>query len=216
MTSADELIIQKDALLEAMLPNVLFDGWSIAALKQGAAAIDLPESEIARLFPQGAEEARLWLDGWADRRMIDALPPEQLQGMRLHHRVAAAIKARLDLLLPYREAVRLAIGARVSPTGSVQAAQAAYRTVDAIWWHVGDKSTDFSFYTKRMMLGALYSAAVLYWLNDTSDVTADTHDFIDRRLADIIKLPSLKSSIDRTFRNFTAPLDRLRRAAARL
>ena len=42
------------------------------------------------------------------------------------------------------------------------AAWLLYETVDAIWYAAGDIATDFSFYTKRLMLSGLYSAAVLY------------------------------------------------------
>ena len=98
MSEDADFVPRKDALLEATLPNVVFDGWSIAALRVGAKSLGLDEIEIARLFPGGPTEAMLWLDDWADRRMLDALDRLDLAAMKVRQRVAAAVKARLDIV----------------------------------------------------------------------------------------------------------------------
>jgi ubiquinone biosynthesis protein COQ9 len=41
------------------------------------------------------------------------------------------------------------------PQNAGVAARSLYRTVDAIWWGIGDASTDFSFYTTRAMLAGV-------------------------------------------------------------
>ena len=69
------------------------------------------------------------------------------------------------------------------------AAKLLYRTVDAIWYAIGDRSTDFNFYTKRGLLAAVYSATVLYWLNDKSPDCAATWSFLDRRIEEVMLVP---------------------------
>ena len=44
---------QRDALIEAMLPEVPFDGWSRAALRAAARRIGVPAAEALALFPDG-------------------------------------------------------------------------------------------------------------------------------------------------------------------
>jgi ubiquinone biosynthesis protein COQ9 len=56
----------------------------------------------------------------------------------------------------------------------------------------GDQSTDFSFYTKRASLAAVYSSTLLFWLNDTSSEQNKTAEFLDRRLYDISQISNLK------------------------
>jgi ubiquinone biosynthesis protein COQ9 len=203
----------KDALLEAMLPNVLFDGWTGRALAAGAAALGLGPGEAAELFPGGGAEARVWLDGWADRRMVERLAATDLAALRTPQRVVAALAARLAVLEPHREAVRRAIAARLSPLGAMPAAQAIYRTVDTVWWAIGDASTDFSFYTKRGILAAIHGSAMLYWLNDRSDGAADTIRFIESRIAEIGRVPSLKHAAGKALHRWRAQLVQLRREA---
>jgi ubiquinone biosynthesis protein COQ9 len=191
MSADRDLATRKDTLLEAVLPNVTFDGWSMAALRAGAKSLDFDESEILLLFPDGPGEAALWLDDWADRRMLDALEGMDLAAMKVRERVAAAVKARLAMLSPYREAVRRAIALKMTPFGAARAARIIYRTVDAIWYAAGDTATDFNFYTKRSLLAAVYAPTMLYWLNDGSEEGAETNAFFERRLAEVMKLPKL-------------------------
>jgi ubiquinone biosynthesis protein COQ9 len=212
MIASADFTAAKDRLLEATLPNVLFDGWSLTALKAGAQSIGLAETEIPVLFPGGGGEAALWLDDWADRQMLTALEAMDLPALKVRERVAVAVKARLTALAPHREAVRRAISLKASPWGAAKAAEIVYRTVDAIWYAAGDTATDFNFYTKRGLLAAAYGPTMLYWLNDTSEEAADTFAFLDRRLADVMKLPKLTDGVKRAMRHLTSPFEFMRQA----
>ena len=211
MTDAPDLIQYKDALLEAMLPDITFDGWSIAALNAGARSLGLDVGAALRLFPEGPGEAALWLDDWADRKMLAALDQMDLAAMKVRERVAAAVMARLGVLAPYREAVRRAIALKATPFGAMRAAQIIYRTVDAIWYAAGDTATDFNFYTKRSLLAAVYGPTILYWLNDRSENATETRDFLDRRLAEVMKLPKLGPQLRKAAKAALGPFHLFRR-----
>ena len=60
-----------------------------------------------------------------------------------------------------------------------------------MWRTAGDTSTDYNFYTKRATLSAVYSATLLAFLADNSADMAKTEAFLDRRLADIARIPKL-------------------------
>ena len=66
----------------------------------------------------------------------------------------------------------------------------------------GDKSTDFSFYTRRISLAAVYTSTLLFWLNDKSNNNIETEFFLDRRLKDISKISSFKRPLS-DLRKFT-------------
>src|SRR3546814_5806567 len=57
------------------------------------------------------------------------------------------------------------------PQNAPLAAKTLWRTADAIWRAAGDKAVDFSYYTKRATVGAVYSATLLVWLNDESEAS---------------------------------------------
>jgi ubiquinone biosynthesis protein COQ9 len=175
---------ERDAALEAMLPNVPFDGWTYRALGTGLASIGVPREEAELLFPGGAADMIEAFCDWADRRM-DQAAAEQLGEIKLPERVQAVVALRLAQTRPYKEAVRRAVAVLILPRHGRLAATCTARTVDAIWYAAGDRSTDFTWYTKRAILTAAYTSTLLFWLRDSSEDDAATLAFLDRRMPGI-------------------------------
>jgi ubiquinone biosynthesis protein COQ9 len=192
---------QRAALIEAMLPDVPFDGWSRAALRAAARRIGIPAAEALALFPDGPADFAACFSRWADSRMLDRLEGLPLDEMRVAERVALAVNTRLEIVEPWREAVRRALVILALPQNTLLAMRLLYGTIDGIWYAVGDRATDFSFYTKRATLAAIYAATLLYWLEDHSPGSADTRAFLDRCLADVARLGGarhrLRTAVDR-------------------
>jgi len=190
MIRPPERLPERDAAIDAMLPNVPFEGWTTRALRSGLAAAGMPEDEAELLFPLGAADMVAVFCDLADRRMTGAAAPliEKTEKPGLTARVRAVISLRLVMNRPHKEAIRRALAVLALPGNAREAAAITARTVDAIWHAAGDRSTDFSWYTKRAILTAIYGATLLFWLHDTSDDDADTRAFIDRRLQDVGRL----------------------------
>jgi ubiquinone biosynthesis protein COQ9 len=186
MIQPPERLAERDAAIEAMLPNVAFDGWTVRALRSGLAAAGMPEDEAELLFPGGSADMIAVFCDLADRRMTEAAA--SLTETNVTARVRALIALRLTMNRSYKEAIRRALAVLVLPGNVRVAAAINARTVDAIWHAAGDRSADFTWYTKRALLTAVYAATVLFWLRDTSDDEADTRAFIDRRLRGVGRL----------------------------
>ncbi len=196
---------ERQRLLEAVLQEVPFEGWTATALIAGARALGLPPAMATNLFPGGmAEVLEVWHTA-ADEAMVGALRATDLSGLRLHERVGLAIRLRLEKNASRREAVRAGLAFLANPLHAPLALRCAYATVDAIWRAVGDTATDFSFYTKRAMLAGLYSATVLYWLADRSPGSAETWAFLERRLADLMRLPRATAAVERVVARLPNP-----------
>jgi ubiquinone biosynthesis protein COQ9 len=201
---------ERDRLIAAMLPDVPFDGWSQHALRLAAERIEIPVAEACALFPRGALDMVAAFSRWADRQMLDrfeAAPPEPLS---LSRRIARALRIWFEILLPAREAVRRGMAVLAMPQNAPLGLRLLYETVDGIWYAVGDSSTDFSFYTKRANLAGIYAATVLYCLDDHSPGFADTHAFLDRRLADAARLGQARQRLQSALDRLPNPLRLLR------
>lgn len=186
---------QRAALVEAMLPDVPFDGWGPAALRAAAKRLGLPAGEALALFPGGPADLVAAFSRWADRRMLDRLADEKLDELRTAERIALALRLRFEILAGAREAVRRALSVLALPHNGPLGLRLLYEAVDGIWYAAGDAATDFSFYTKRASLAALLAAATLYWLDDRSEGAVDTQAFIARRLADIGRLGTARQRL---------------------
>jgi len=180
-------------LIEAMLPDVPFDGWTRPALRAAARRLDMPEEEAIALFPRGASDLVAAFSRWADLQMLARLAKEEAASLSLSRRVALALRLRFELLLPWREAVRRGLSILAMPQNAPLALPLLYDTVDAMWHGVGDRSTNFGFYTKRATLAAIQAAATLYWLDDRSPDFADTQAFIERRLDHLHRFGRLRA-----------------------
>ena len=201
---------QRDALIEAMLPDVPFDGWSRAALRAAARRIGVPAAEALALFPDGPADFAACFSRWADRRMLDRLESLPLGELRVPERVALAVNIRLEIVEPWREAVRRALTILSLPQNVPLAMRLLYETVDGIWYAAGDNATDFSFYTKRATLAGIYAATLLYWLEDRSPGFADTRAFLDRRLAEVARIGQARHRLQTGLDRLPNPLRLLR------
>ena len=197
---------QREVLIEAMLPDVPFDGWSRAALRAAARRIRLPAAEAVALFPDGPADFVACFSRWADRRMLDRVEKLPLGQLRVPERVALAVNIRLEIVEPWREAVRRALTILSLPQNTPLAMRLLYETVDGIWYAAGDSATDFSFYTKRATLAGIYAATLLYWLEDHSAGFADTRAFLDRRLADVTRLGQARQRVQTALDRLPNPL----------
>ena len=194
---------ERDAAIDALLPNVPFEGWTFKALRLGLAAAALPEEDAELLFPDGTAGMIEAFCDLADRRMEEGAAGLDLAGLRTPGRVRAVLALRLRQNRPHKEAVRRAVSVLFLPRYAGVGAACTARTVDAIWHAAGDRSADFSWYTKRAILASIYSATLLYWLRDTSDDDAATLAFLDRRLAGVGRFGRMRAETGRLFRRLT-------------
>lgn len=188
-----------NAILDNALPNVTFDGWSETLLMRAARQAGFGAGAVFRVFPAGVSDALDCFAHRADEAMVATMAEQQVDKMKIRERIAASIKARLDYLLPHREAVRRALSFYLLPHHAHEGLRVLYRTVDAMWHAAGDHSTDFNFYTKRLTLAGVYMATLRFWLDDESDNQQETWAFLDRRIENVMQIERGKQKLRSLF-----------------
>lgn len=197
-------------ILTAALPHVVFDGWSIRALTAGAKDCGHDVVMVHRAFPGGATDAIELHSRLADEAMLAELERRDLEAMKIRERIATAVRVRLEQNAQHREAVSRGVAFLALPPNAPLGAKCLYRTVDAMWIAAGDTSTDYNFYTKRGLLAGVYSSTLMYWLNDKSDGFENTWAFLDRRIANVMQVPKMISTVGRMAACIPSPLRFLR------
>ncbi|MFO0389060.1 MAG: COQ9 family protein [Alphaproteobacteria bacterium] len=182
-------------IITAALPHVVFDGWNQATLHKAAQDAGYKKTDVIRVFPQGAVDAVDVFLHLSDEAMAEALSHYHLEGMKIREKITLAVKLRIEVHMQHREAVRRTIGFLALPHYSWLSLKALHRTVDNIWYAIGDASTDFNFYTKRMTLAGVYTSTLLCWLDDKSPGHEQTWQFLDRRIADVMVIEKLKQKV---------------------
>src|SRR3981081_1357658 len=156
--------VRELVLMEA-LPEIPQNGFSDLTLTNAAARTGMGKRERQDAFPKGAASLVEAFSDWADRRMTEIMAngePDQ----RRRDRVAAAVRTRIEVIAPHKEAARRAAGFLAAPQHAPLAAKLRMRRVDARWRAAGHPSSDFSYYTKRALLTGVYGATLAYWFSD--------------------------------------------------
>jgi ubiquinone biosynthesis protein COQ9 len=179
----------------ALAADAAFDGWTPRALEATAARLKLNPKIAALVFPGGAIDM---IDAWfaeVDRQMRELFPVETLSAMKIRDRILALVECRLTLLAPHKEALRRAQAILALPQYAPKAAKLGWRAADAMWRAAGDTTTDYNHYTKRAILGSVYGATLLVFVNDDSDDWADTRAFLGRRIDGVMRFEKAKARL---------------------
>ena len=121
--------VRERILLEA-LTEIPVTGFSDSTLAEAAARAGISKREVQDAFPQGPASLVEAFSHWADARMTEALDntdPEQ----RMRDRVATAVRARIEVLIPHKEAARRAAAFLAQPQNTVLAARLTMRIINA-------------------------------------------------------------------------------------
>ena len=203
-------------LIKAMLMHVPFDGWTWKAMEQGAIDLGFEKKKTSslrikifkELFKNGSIDFIDTFSKIIDLEVIENYNLAEPKPERVPEKIKKIIMIRLNLSQKYKEAVRSSISLTALPINTKISLNILYRTCNSIWRIAGDKSTDFSFYTRRISLAAVYTSTLFFWLNDKSNNNIETEYFLDRRLKDISKFSSLKKPLT-DLKKFTNNFNRL-------
>lgn len=185
----------REALLDAALPHVAFDGWSPATFQAAIRDAGIEESRARAVCPRGAVDLAVAFHERGDRAMLAALRTMPLSEMKVREKATRAVRARIEAIED-REAVRRGTTLFALPMNAALGARLIWGTADAIWDALGDTSEDGNWYTKRATLAGVYGSTVLYWLGDESPGQEETWAFLDRRIEDVMRIEKAKAHVN--------------------
>ncbi|KAL4234219.1 Ubiquinone biosynthesis protein coq9 [Mactra antiquata] len=198
----------KQRILKSSLPFVSQYGWTQNALSAGAETEGLPG--IAHgLFPKGGIELVFYFYNDCNKRLAEELAEQvkqeteeqtdgQKTGPKIRPFIRNAVETRLRMITPYIEKWPQAMGMMAIPVNAPEALNNLLNLTDEIWYHAGDKSTDFNWYTKRLSLAGVYKSTEIFMVQDKSDDYEDTWYFLDRRMEDLNSIGNIARSSKET------------------
>lgn len=189
----------KEEILSNLLKECVFDGWTNKTLEKSAEKSGLNKDYAHVAFPDGALGAALFYIAGIDDEMEKNYKKQKADKLKIREKIAMAVTTRLKLYAKNREAVRKIVAFMSLPQNAGAAVKSLSETVSKMWYLAGDNSTDYNYYTKRFLLGGVYSSTLLYWLNDKSENYADTEAFLMRRIEDVMQIQKLRGKAESFF-----------------
>lgn len=173
-------------VLEAALVHVPKHGWSVGAIREGAASLSLSPA-IAASFKRGEVELVEYFVRKCNAALAKQLDAERetvLASMGdTEARLAYALNERLKMVQPFARSWPQALKVQAHPRNFPESVRNLAELADEVWHACGDDATDLSWYTKRMALAGVYSASEVFMLTDYSPNFVDSKAFLERRLA---------------------------------
>lgn len=188
-----------DRLVDAMLALAPESGWTRATFDKAAGKAGLTAGQALLAAPNGVADV---LDALGRRAAKAAGEAVTGADGKVREKVRAGVKGWLGGLAPHKAAVKRAAA---TPANALSGPKGLWAAADAIWAALGDKSTDYNWYTKRMTLVAVLGSTLTAWLGTDDEAQVDA--FLDRRIENVMQFEKLKAQARNAFANFPDPLD---------
>lgn len=173
--------------IDAAVLRARQNGWNRETLRQALEDCGEPAEMMSSAFPRGVTGAIADWTKLTDARMDEAAAAEDLADLRIPARIRRVVELRLRLLEPDRDALRAAMAFLALPWNAPAGIRLLGRTASVIWHAAGDTSADFSWYTRRATLSAVYVATLAFWMRPVQPDIDEVLSFLDRRLQDLPK-----------------------------
>ena len=210
MTETSEKAAPSDGyrvqLLDAMLALTPETGWTQATLDAAALQAGLSPGQAMLACPNGISDLLEALGERATTAIRARLAAPDVQAMKVRDKVRVGVHAYLAALDPAKPAVKRAAG---SPASLFAGPKGAWAAADAIWAGLGDKSTDYNWYTKRLILSGVLASTFLVWLG--TDDAREIDAFLVRRIENVMDFEKAKSRAKDFAARLPNPLDLLGR-----
>ncbi len=153
----------------------------------------LNTDETDLLFPQG----NIDLIKFALEQLNNDLEVycRQIDLIRLpiHKRIRKVLLSKISLMNKDKSFYRSIFLNLLIPKKNFSLSSQLYNSVDQLWFIAGDSSTDFNFYTKRLILSGIYSRVMLFFFNNNNQ--EELENILDESLKRVSKIPEIKSKL---------------------
>ncbi|WP_341763737.1 COQ9 family protein [Candidatus Tisiphia endosymbiont of Beris chalybata] len=178
---------------QALADLLFFDDWGDKLLTEAEVQCGFAEGYHRIIFPNGIIEIIDFLENQYDQKMLKLLAEHEVP-IKIKDRIALALKIRIKNYVPKLVHLKNSIY-YARPTNTISAIKIALRTCNLIWRYAGDRSTDHNYYTKRSLLLGVYVTSIIYYLQDDSENSVETDQYIIESLSDIVNITSKFKSI---------------------
>ena len=182
-------------ILDEVLRNCLHHGWKEACFSAAIAAAGLDRSDAKAEYPSGIIDVIAEFHRMLDGQMSEQSAEIDLDALRYSERVSRLLFLRFECMERFRMEAELSFETLALPQYAPKALKVTFATADYLWNCVGDRADDLNWYSKRVILAGVIASATIFWLQDKSDKCEETREFIDRRIADVMRFEKFKAAV---------------------
>ena len=150
-------------------------------------------NEIELLFPEGNIDLIKFTLEQLNKELEEYCKKIDLIRLPVHKRIKNVLLSKISLMNKNKLFYRSIFLNLLIPKKNFSLSNQLYNSVDQIWFIAGDSSTDFNFYTKRLILSGIYSRVILFFFNNNNQ--EELENILDESLKRVSKIPEIKSKL---------------------
>ncbi len=194
-----DCIDNQQKILEIFLGRCLYSGWNQEALKEAAREAKIDPKFLPFIFANGCLDlANLFISQKNQQLIQKANQPEfqaSFKTMKVGERIKSLLKLQLEIYYPHQRQLKKLIDFYFQNKSIANALKNNYETANLIWQIAGDQSTDFNFYSKRIILVKINLRILHCFASDDSIDYQKTINLLDQQIAKVLKFSAFKFKV---------------------
>lgn len=196
----------KQKILSQFLELVEFDGWSEETLKKAIRNSNIDDKFQNLIFENGCLDLiKFYIDqqNIKSAKLIEKI--SDFKNLKIRDKIRNSLYLRFEVELENKIILQRLVNFYLDPNNFLsikhgpkpllQSFKSCYKIADFIWYNIGDKSTDFNFYTKRITLSKIILRSLFVFLKDDSNNFERTKNFIDNQIEKVMNFEKRKAKI---------------------
>ena len=190
---------KKQRFLNHFISIVQKNSWNIESFNKAQKKLKYSPNLLKVLFPNKLNDLVFYFSDFINKKMITAYKKKRINKKSLRLQILTLLKIRFSILNEYKSVIKESMVFLCSPSKQLLSSKLIFKTADFMWISINDKSTDYNFYTKRAILGTIYSVVILFWLNDKSNKLDKTYNLLEKLIMNMNFISSLKECLKEKF-----------------
>ena len=182
---------KKEDILKKTKKIVSIEGWSSKIFSK-LQKQNIEENDLFYFFPDGYKDLLEYTLQNINEKLEYKLKKINLINFPINKRIKKILLLRFDILNEDKKFYKKTFNHLLLPTNNKISKKSLYNSVNTMWYLAGDNSTDFNFYTKRLILSGVYTNALFVFFSKEMKYVDEN---IDKNLKRISKIPKIKERI---------------------
>jgi ubiquinone biosynthesis protein COQ9 len=191
----------KSQFLEKFLQNSAFTGWNEESFMQSALDLGFDKKYGYILFSNGLEEIAHYFNEIINDKLISQIDNLDLANVKIREKIQIMLMQRLQIILSHKQAVRQLNAFYQFPPRIAKGLKEHWKVADIIWQKCNDTSTDYNYYSKRLILARIHQTSITYILSAANCDLIELEEFVQNKINKVMEFEKTKSNLKKKLKN---------------
>jgi len=199
-------IENKQKILSKFLEICVFEGWNKETLLKSFTACGIDEKLCDLVFENGCVGlADFYISFYNQKTATKITIISDFKSLKIRDKIRLLLYSRFEVengnqialqrLANFYLDIKNFGDSKRGARPLMQAIKSCYKIADFMWCEIGDQSTDFNYFTKRITLAKIILRSFRVFIRDESPDFSRTKAFIDREIEKVMKFEKVKFAL---------------------